>query len=205
MSELVWIDASHATPGAGNPQLLGALLAAGVPTGVVADAVDKVAPGQGRLVEERATVDKHPATRCRVELADGLPHRSWREVELLLAGAGLHEDVRALAHDVFARVAEAEALADGSPVIEAPLREAGAPGRVAEVVGACAAMVHLDAGHVVVRPPVDEHATGAATTAEVALLATLADDWGDRPRMGVTREGVGVGDEGTVRLVVGGR
>lgn len=206
MTELAWIDASQATPGTGHSLLLGALLAAGVPTGVIADAIDKVAPGQVRLEEERLTRDGGAATRCRVHLTELPPHRSWPEVELLLADAGLHEDVRALAHDVLARVAEAEALAEGSSVAQAPLREAGGADRVAEVVGVCAAMVHLDARHVVVRPaPGGDPALG--TTSQEALLATLADEWGDQPAMVVTHEGFGVGasDAGTVRLVVGDR
>jgi uncharacterized protein (DUF111 family) len=206
VSELAWIDASHATLGAGGSLLLGALLDAGVPTGVIADAVDKVAPGQVRLEEDRVTRGGAAATRCRVHLSEHLPHRSWREVELLLAEAGLHEDVRSLAHDVLARVAEAEATAEGTSAGEAPLREAGAADRVAEVVGVCAAMVHLGVRHVVVRPTAGVD-PAFATTSQAALLATLADDWGDQPPMVVTREGLGVGatDAGTVRLVVGDR
>jgi uncharacterized protein (TIGR00299 family) protein len=144
---LAWIDASS---GASGDMLLGALVGAGVPVGVLVEAVDKVAPGQVGLEVSEVRRGGFAATRCRVDLADTAEHRTWREVEALLNGAGLHEDVRSLAHDVFSRLAEAEGRVHGIAPEEVHFHEVGALDAIADVVGACAGFVHLDVGRVVV-------------------------------------------------------
>ncbi len=144
---VAWVDASA---GASGDMLLGALAGAGVPVGVMAEAVDKVAPGQASLSTETVQRGGFAATRCRVEVADSAEHRTWRDVEVLLAGAGLHEDVRSLAHDVFARLAEAEGRVHGHPADEVHFHEVGALDAIADVVGVCAGVVHLGLDRVVV-------------------------------------------------------
>ncbi len=146
-----WIDASS---GASGDMFLGALIDLGVPVGVLRDAVDKVAPGQVELHTERVSRGGFTAIRCHVDVGGpgmgSAEHRTWRDVEILLAGAGLHEDVRSLAHDVFARLAEAEGRVHGSSPQDVHFHEVGALDAIADVVGACAGMVHLGLEHVVV-------------------------------------------------------
>ena len=144
-----WIDASS---GASGDMLLGALVDAGASIGVLAEAVDRVAPGQVRLSEERVSRHGFAATRCHVVVADDAPHRTWRDVERLLNEAGLHEDVRSLAHDVFARLAEAEALVHGTDPADVHFHEVGALDAIADVVGVCAGVVQLGLDRVVVSP-----------------------------------------------------
>jgi uncharacterized protein (TIGR00299 family) protein len=143
---VVWLDA---TSGASGDMLLGALVGAGVPVGVLAEAIDKVAPGQVGLEVEDVRRNGFAATRCHVEVADTATHRTWRDVERLLAEAGLHEDVRSLAHDVFARLADAEGRVHGHPAEDVHFHEVGALDAIADVVGACAGMVHLAPDRVV--------------------------------------------------------
>jgi uncharacterized protein (TIGR00299 family) protein len=130
--------------------LLGALLGVGVPVGVLIEAVDKVAPGQVGLEVSEVRRGGFVATRCHVEIDDTSEHRTWRDVEALLNGAGLHEDVRSLAHDVFSRLAEAEGRVHGIAPDEVHFHEVGALDAIADVVGACAGFVHLGAGRAVV-------------------------------------------------------
>jgi uncharacterized protein (TIGR00299 family) protein len=144
---IAWVDASS---GASGDMLLGALADAGVPLGVMAEAVEKVAPGLVTLHEERVQRAGFAATRCQVVVQDDQPHRTWRDIELLLAGAGLHEDVRSLAHDVFARLAEAEGRAHGIAADDVHFHEVGALDAIADVVGVCAGMVHLGLERLVV-------------------------------------------------------
>ena len=144
---VAWVDASS---GASGDMLLGALTGAGVSVGVMGEAVDKVAPGQVRLYAEPVQRGGFAATRCHVEVADTTEHRTWRDVERLLAEAGLHEDVRALAHDVFARLAEAEARVHGTEPEDVHFHEVGALDAIADVVGVCAGIVHLGLEHLVV-------------------------------------------------------
>ena len=144
---LLWIDASS---GASGDMMLGALAGAGVPLGVMGEAVDRVAPGQVRLEVEQVSRGGFVATRCHVEVEDTTTSRTWRDVERLLNGAGLHEDVRALAHDVFGRLAEAEGRVHGHPADDVHFHEVGALDAIADVVGVCAGVVHLGLSRVVV-------------------------------------------------------
>jgi len=144
---IAWIDASS---GASGDMLLGALAGVGVPLGVMAEAVEKVAPGEVRLDAERVQRGGFAATRCHVQVEDTEQHRTWRDVERLLAGAGLHEDVRSLAHDVFARLAEAEGRVHGVPAEDVDFHEVGALDAIADVVGVCAGVVHLGVERIVV-------------------------------------------------------
>jgi uncharacterized protein (TIGR00299 family) protein len=144
---LAWVDASS---GASGDMLLGALVGAGVPVGVLIEAVDKVAPGQVGLEVSDVRRGGFAATHCQVELADTAEHRTWRDVEELLNGAGLHEDVRSLAHDVFSRLAEAEGRVHGHAPEDVHFHEVGALDAIADVVGTCAGFVHLGVDRVVV-------------------------------------------------------
>jgi pyridinium-3,5-bisthiocarboxylic acid mononucleotide nickel chelatase len=142
-----WIDASS---GASGDMLLGALVGAGVPVGVIAEAVDKVAPEHVALTPERVGRGGLAATRCHVEVADSTTHRTWSDVRRLLADAGLHEDVRARAYDTFARLAEAEAAVHGTDPDDVHFHEVGALDAIADVVGVCAGLAHLDLTELVV-------------------------------------------------------
>jgi len=116
----------------------------------MSDAVEKVAPGEVRLVEEQVRRGGFAATRCHVEVEDTEQQRTWRDVERLLAGAGLHENVRSLAHDVFARLAEAESRVHGIAAEDVHFHEVGALDAIADVVGVCAGMVRLGVDRIVV-------------------------------------------------------
>ena len=200
VERVAWVDAAA---GASGDLLLGALVDAGVPIGVMAEAIEKVAVGE--LHEERLQRRGVAATCCRVEVEDIADQRSWREIEALLAGAGLHEDVRSLAHDVFARLAEEEGRVQGVSAEDVHFRDVGSPQAITEVVGVCAGVVHLRARRLGVSP--GPAALELSTPIGSALLTTLADDWGPQPEMTVATEGVGVGPpdlEGQLlRLAVG--
>jgi pyridinium-3,5-bisthiocarboxylic acid mononucleotide nickel chelatase len=144
---VAWIDASS---GASGDMLLGALAGAGVPIGVLLEAVDKVAPGQVALEVDDVHRAGFAATRVHVELADTVVQRTWRDVEQLLNEAGLHEDVRSLAHDVFSRLAEAEGKVHGHAPEDVHFHEVGALDAIADVVGVCAGVVHLGLDRLVV-------------------------------------------------------
>ena len=144
-----WVDASS---GASGDMLLGALLGAGVPLGVIADAVDKVAPEHVSITPEDVWRNGFAATRCHVDVADSVTHRTWADVRELLASSGLHEDVRVLAHDTFDRLATAEAAVHGTTPDEVHFHEVGALDAIADVVGVCAGLAHLGLTELVVSP-----------------------------------------------------
>jgi uncharacterized protein (TIGR00299 family) protein len=144
---IAWVDASF---GASGDMLLGALTDAGVPLGMMAEAAEKLAPGEVLVSQERVSRGGFAAMRCHVTVEDTEERRTWRDIEQLLAGAGLHENVRSLAHDVFARLAEAEGHVHAMPAEDVHFHEVGALDAIAEVVGVCAGIVHLGLDQLVV-------------------------------------------------------
>ncbi len=148
----LWVDASS---GASGDMLLGALLGAGVPLEVPRSAVDAVTPEPVTLRIEDVVRNGFAATRCHVEVADSVQHRTWRDIRALLAGAPLDEPVRDLATRAFERLAAAEATVHGSDPLDVHFHEVGGLDAIADVVGACAGFVHLgvaDGVDVVVSP-----------------------------------------------------
>ncbi|MER7608059.1 nickel pincer cofactor biosynthesis protein LarC [Nocardioides sp. NPDC127503] len=146
---VVWVDASA---GASGDMLLGALIGAGVPLSVIAASVDAVAPEPVDLAASQVTRGALAATRCHVEIADSVHHRTWTDVRALLTGAALDDAVRDLALRVFERLAEAEGAVHGISPESVHFHEVGALDAIADVVGVCAAFVHLGAVEVVVTP-----------------------------------------------------
>ena len=144
-----WVDASS---GASGDMLLGALVGAGVPVEVLAEAVAAVAPEAVTL--RPATVDRHgfAATRCHVQVADSSTHRTWSDVQRLLAAAALPEPVRSRAHAAFERLAVAEAAVHGTSPSEVHFHEVGALDAIADVVGVSAGLAHLGLDRLVVSP-----------------------------------------------------
>jgi pyridinium-3,5-bisthiocarboxylic acid mononucleotide nickel chelatase len=200
VERIAWLDAPS---GASGGLLLAALVDAGVPVGVVAEAVEKVATGT-RLREERVQREGVVATCCQVDVADTVEPRTWPATEALLAGAGLHEDVRSLARDVFVRIAETESRAQGVPMEDVHFDVVSLQA-IAEVVGVCAGVGHLEIQRLVVSP--GTAVLEQSTPIGAALLTALADDWGAEPSMGVSDVGIGAEHEpdgaALMRLSVG--
>ena len=90
-------------------------------------------------------------------------HRDYAEIKRLLKRARLDGDVRALAGDVFARIAEVEAELHGMRVDRVAFHEVGAYDSIADVVGVAAAIVHLAPASIGSLPPVV--GTGVVRTA----------------------------------------
>jgi uncharacterized protein (TIGR00299 family) protein len=132
--------------------LLGALVGAGVPVAVLADAVSAVAPERVELAVERVSRNGFAATRCHVEVADSSTHRSWRDVSGLLGVAALAEPVRTRARRTFERLAVAEAAVHGTEPADVHFHEVGALDAIADVVGVSAGLEHLGLESLVVSP-----------------------------------------------------
>jgi hypothetical protein len=81
-------------------------------------------------------------------------HRDYAEVKRLLKRARLDADARALAADIFARIAEVEAELHGTRVDRVAFHEVGAYDSIADVVGVAAAIVHLAPASIGSLPPV---------------------------------------------------
>ncbi len=90
-------------------------------------------------------------------------HRDYAEVKRLLKRARLDADARALAADIFVRIAEVEAELHGTRVDRVAFHEVGAYDSIADVVGVAAAIAHLAPVSIGSLPPVV--GTGVVRTA----------------------------------------
>jgi len=81
-------------------------------------------------------------------------HRDYAEVKRLLKRARLDADARALAGDIFARIAEVEAELHGTRIDRVAFHEVGAYDSIADVVGVAAAIAHLAPASIGSLPPV---------------------------------------------------
>ena len=144
-----WVDASS---GASGDMLLGALVGAGVPLEVLAEAVDVVAPEHVGLTVEQVTRNGFAATRVHVEVADSSTRRTWSNVATVLGGADLPDAVRSRAHATFEILAAAEATVHATSPELVHFHEVGALDAIADVVGVCAGLEHLGLEKLVVSP-----------------------------------------------------
>ncbi|MGH3483144.1 MAG: nickel pincer cofactor biosynthesis protein LarC [Nocardioidaceae bacterium] len=135
-----WLDCSS---GASGDMLLGALVGAGVPLDTIDAAVQAIAPEPIRLRTETVSRAGLAATRVWVEAEESETHRGLGDIRALLESAPLDNRVRARADDVFVRLAAAEAAMHGTTVDEVHFHEVGALDAIADIVGACAGLVHL--------------------------------------------------------------
>jgi uncharacterized protein (TIGR00299 family) protein len=172
--------------------------------------------------------DHHQAHHAASRPAAAAPaaehgHRDYAEIRRLLQRARLDADTRALAGEIFARVAEAEAELHGTPVDRIAFHEVGAYDSIADIVGAAAAISWLAPAAVSSSAPV--LGTGSVRTAHglvpvpapatarllrevpvraegegelttptgAAILAVVVDRFGAAPPMRLRSQGFGAG------------
>jgi uncharacterized protein (TIGR00299 family) protein len=177
---VLWLDCGS---GASGDMLLGALLGAGASLDAVRAAVEAVATAGAEPVHvsvEPAVRGALAATRVRIELPPDAAPRTWSHVRELLETAALPDAVRALALDVFGRLAGAEAQVHSIAPDDVHFHEVGALDAIADVVGTSTALLSLDVEEVVASPvalgsgTVDA-AHGSLPVPAPATLALLAD------------------------------
>lgn len=126
--------------GASGDMLLGAFLDAGAPLERVRSAVDALDVERIEIATRVVTRHGIAATQADVRAPAVTATRSWADVRALLEGADLPEPVRALALDVFARLARAEARVHATLPETVHFHEVGALDALADIVGSCAAL-----------------------------------------------------------------
>jgi uncharacterized protein (TIGR00299 family) protein len=130
-----WLDAQA---GASGDMLLGALVDAGVPLQLLQAAVDQLDLGIG-LAASTTVRAGLGATKVDVHAPDDPAARTWADVRTVVERV----DEPAVALDVFARLAAAEAAVHRVPVDEVHFHEVGAHDALADVVGVTAGFRHL--------------------------------------------------------------
>jgi uncharacterized protein (TIGR00299 family) protein len=167
-----------------------------------------------------------PRAKARAAVSRPAPHhnhRDYAEIRRILRRARLDPDAKALAEEIFARVAEVEAALHGTAVERVTFHEVGAFDSIADVVGAAAAIAWLAPVSIGSGPPVV--GTGTVRTAHgivavpapataalltgvpirsegrgelttptgAAILAAVVDAFGPPPPLRITAVGYGAG------------
>lgn len=132
--------------GVSGDKFLGALLDAGArddafTTAHLQHVLAELAPEARAVVSE---VNSHglAARSVRVEAASQPAHRHWADIQSLLSGAELPQQVRDSAYLAFELLADVEARAHGCPIENVHFHEVGALDSILDVVGTCLG-VHL--------------------------------------------------------------
>ena len=136
-----WIDGGA---GASGDMLLGAFFGVGVPVEVVQSSLESLNLGLEIRVES-VTRGGLGATKVHIEAPEIATVRHLADILILLEV--LDEPVRAIATDVFERLAVAEAAVHQMPIDHVHFHEVGALDSIADVVGVAAAIVDLGLGH----------------------------------------------------------
>jgi len=177
-----WLDAQA---GASGDMLLGALVDAGVPLPVLQEAVDRLGltPPMIFAVEPVLRAGLGAAkisVRVGGAAAEQAPSalRTWADVRLLLDR--LDDPVRSTAHEVFRRLAEAEAAVHRTTPDDVHFHEVGAVDALADVVGVVAGFHHLGLERVTCSPVslgegTARGAHGPLPVPVPAVLALLSD------------------------------
>jgi uncharacterized protein (TIGR00299 family) protein len=131
--------------GAAGDMVTGALLDCGADRGLVLSAMESVV---GRPTITRVT--RGGIAALRVETHAGPSRRTLGEVLAILDRADAPDAAKSVAKSVFSRLHRAEALVHGDERVH--FHEVGADDAIADVVGACTALVSLGVDGVAVRP-----------------------------------------------------
>ena len=153
---------------AGN-MLLAALLDLGVPEAVLHHPLEALGlAGRYRLVVVERRSGGLRGLHLAVEsLEHEPPHRAWGELRRLITASPLDHALRQPVLAVFTLLAEAEAAVHGHPVERVHFHEVGALDALVDVVGVCAALLHLGVEELICTPPPAGH--GSVATAHGLL------------------------------------
>ncbi|MCF6744025.1 nickel pincer cofactor biosynthesis protein LarC [Blastococcus sp. KM273128] len=144
-----WLDLAA---GASGDMLLGALVDAGVPLDVPAQAVAALPVEPVRLTTEQVTRHGLGATRVHVHAPPSDVLRTWADVRALLGSAALAPAVRDGALAVFERLAVAEGRVHRVTPERVHFHEVGALDALADVVGVVAGFEHLGLSRLTASP-----------------------------------------------------
>lgn len=134
----------HCPAGAAGDMLLGALLDAGAPLDPIRRAVRGLGVEPIDIEVHRVRRGGLAATAAHVSTSDSVAARTWPDVRGLIDDADLHPSVRVRAQQTFFLLATAEAEVHGDRPEEVHFHEVGALDAMADIVGVCAALHHLD-------------------------------------------------------------
>jgi len=149
--------------GVSGDMFLGLLLDLGVPLATLTDALDALGLDGWQLAQQREKRRGIEGTRALVTTEETTHHRTWSEIDALLAASPLAEQPRNLARRIFRKLGEAEAGVHGIPLDEVHFHEVGALDAIVDIVASAVGICHLAPQQVICGPL--PAATGTVETA----------------------------------------
>lgn len=138
--------------GVSGDMLLGLLLDLGLPLAELDQSLRRL-PLQGWQLDCRRELRQGIAgSRALVTTAEEHHHRTWLQIDRMLADAPLHPEVAELSRRIFRRVGEAEARVHAIPLEQVHFHEVGALDSIIDIVGAAIGLQALGIDQVVCAP-----------------------------------------------------
>ncbi|WP_305043665.1 nickel pincer cofactor biosynthesis protein LarC [Geoalkalibacter sp.] len=138
--------------GISGDMFLGLLVDFGVPLATLETALAALPVAGWRLSAAQERRQGIAGTRLRVECAETHHHRTWLDIDRMLAAAALPAETAALARRIFRRIGAAEAKVHGIALEEVHFHEVGALDSIVDIVGAAAGLLALGVDEVICGP-----------------------------------------------------
>jgi hypothetical protein len=138
--------------GISGDMFLGLLVDLGVPLETIRNELARLPVTGYRLHQQRTERQHMAACKISVEHQEQHHHRSWRDIDRMLAASPLKPAVADLARRIFRRIGEAEAKIHGLALDEVHFHEVGAIDSIVDIVGAAIGLDHLSPDRVICAP-----------------------------------------------------
>ncbi len=138
--------------GVSGDMMLGLLLDLGVPAAAIEEKLRRLPVTGWEWAIRREERQGIAGTRVEVTCAEQHHHRTWADIDRMLADSSLAETERQLARRIFRRLGEAEARVHGVPLETVHFHEVGAVDSIVDVVGAAIGLTHLAPTTVICAP-----------------------------------------------------
>lgn len=139
--------------GIAGDMLLGALLDVGAPFGPLLELPQKLGLGGVTIRHEIVSRRWMRGVKVHIDVAEEKqPHRTWKLIDGMIAGADLQNRAQQRARAVFRVLGEAEAYTHNCDINEVHFHEVGAVDSILDIVGCCVLLEALDIEQVFVGP-----------------------------------------------------
>jgi hypothetical protein len=138
--------------GIAGDMFLGLLVDLGVPLAIIEQGLARLPLTGYRLRQERTQRQHISATKVSVLCDEHHHHRTWRDIDTMLADSTLPTAVEQRARRIFRRIGEAEAKIHSIALDSVHFHEVGAVDAIVDVVGAAVGLDHLNPGRVICTP-----------------------------------------------------
>lgn len=210
--------------GISGDMFLGMLVDLGVPLSSIQEGLNMLPVSGYRLQQQRTERQHVSACKIIVEHEEQHHHRTWRQIDHMLAESSLKPSVSDLARRIFRRIGESEAKIHGLALDEVHFHEVGAIDSIVDIVGAAIGLDLLGPNRIICAPlpltrgtvrcahgsfplpapatleilkglpTIGDKATVELVTPTGAAIAAEIAEFGDLPAMTLNRVGYGAGD-----------